>query len=119
MSKPNPVVHFEIGCRDSVRTQQFFSQLFGWQITQQGPAAMISTGAASGIQGHITSLGHDPHNFVTVYIEVDDVNAYLAKASSLGGKTLVPPVDIPEGTFAWFGDPDGNTLSLTSLVAGT
>lgn len=38
-----------------------------------GPAAMISTGAASGIQAHITSLSHDPHNFVTVYVQVDDL----------------------------------------------
>ena len=112
MTKPNPVVHFEIGCRDSAKTQRFFSQLFGWQITAQGPAAMISTGAATGIQGHITSLGHEPHNFVTVYVEVDDLNGYLTKAASLGGKTLVPPVALPEGTFAWFADPDGNIIGL-------
>ena len=29
---PNPVVHFEIGCRDRAKTAQFFTQLFGWQI---------------------------------------------------------------------------------------
>ena len=26
---PNPVVHFEIGGRDSEKTQQFFTELFG------------------------------------------------------------------------------------------
>ena len=58
--------------------------------------------------GHFTALGHEPYNYVTVYIEVDDVADYLAKAEALGGKTLVPPVEIPNGTFAWFNDPDGN-----------
>jgi predicted enzyme related to lactoylglutathione lyase len=45
-------------------------------------------------------------------VQVDDVASYLAKATSLGGKTLVPPVDIPNGTFAWFADPDGSTIGL-------
>ena len=107
-----PVVHFEIGCRDSAHTQAFFKELFGWSMQQAGPAAMIDTKAGSGINGHITALGHEPHRYVTVYVQVDDVAAALAKAESLGGKTQVPPVEIPQGTFAWFTDPDGNVIGL-------
>jgi predicted enzyme related to lactoylglutathione lyase len=106
----NPVGHFEIGCRDSKKTQEFYSNLFDWKITEAGPAAMISTG--SGIGGHITALGHEPHHYTIFYVEVDDVQAYLDKAKRLGGKVLVPPVDIPTGTFAWMGDPEGNTVGL-------
>jgi predicted enzyme related to lactoylglutathione lyase len=107
-----PVVHFEIGCEDAAKSGQFFSKLFGWQMQPQGPAVMINTGTDSGIQGHITTLGHEPRHYVTFYVQVDDLNAYLAKAQSLGGKTLVPPVEIPTGTFAWLGDPDGNIIGL-------
>ncbi|HVN10239.1 MAG TPA: VOC family protein [Patescibacteria group bacterium] len=107
-----PVVHFEIGCRDTSRTQQFYSQLFDWQMQAAGPAAMISTGSQAGIQGHISSLGHEPHNYVTVYVQVDDPKAYLERAAALGGKTLVPPVEIPTGTFAWLADPEGNIIGL-------
>ncbi len=107
-----PVVHFEIGCRDKDRTSQFFADLFGWEVQQAGPASLIQTGSPSGIQGHFSSLGHEPHHYVTVYIDVDDPAAYLQKAESIGGKTLVPPVEIPTGTFAWFADPDGNILGL-------
>jgi predicted enzyme related to lactoylglutathione lyase len=32
-----PVVHFEIGCRNSAKTQDFFTKLFYWQISVQGP----------------------------------------------------------------------------------
>jgi predicted enzyme related to lactoylglutathione lyase len=71
---------------------------------------MISTG--SGIGGHITALGHEPSHYTIFYVEVDDVQAYLDKAERLGGKVLVPPVDIRTGTFAWMGDPDGNTIGL-------
>ncbi len=107
-----PVVHFEIGCRDSGKTAEFFSKLFGWTMQPQGPAVNINTGGAGGIQGHITALGHEPHNYVTVYVEVEDVAKYLADAVSLGGKKLVGPVTIPTGTFAWFSDLDGNIIAL-------
>ncbi len=106
----NPVVHFEIGCRDSQKTQDFYSALFGWKIAQAGPAAMIDTG--QGITGHITALGHDPFHYTIFYVEVDDVQAYLAKAAKLGAKTLVPPIPIPTGIFAWMQDPEGNTVGL-------
>lgn len=107
-----PVVHFEIGCRDAGNTTEFYIRLFGWQMQAMGPATMIDTGSQTGIQGHISSLGHEPHNYTTFYVQVDDVQGYLDKVASLGGKTLVPPVDIPSGTFAWFSDLEGNTIRL-------
>jgi predicted enzyme related to lactoylglutathione lyase len=105
----NPVVHFEIGCRDKARTEEFYSKLFDWKLAAMGPATMIDTG---GIAGHITSLGHEPHQFTHFYVQVDDVQAALDKAQELGGKTLVPPVEIPTGSFAWLADPEGNTVGL-------
>jgi|SRR5215831_848935 len=107
-----PVVHFEIGCRDAGPTADFYAHLFGWQMQAMGPATMVNTGSQNGIQGHISSLGHEPHNYTTFYVQVDDVKEYLDKVASLGGKTLVPPVEIPTGTFAWFSDPEGNTVGL-------
>ena len=108
----NPVIHFEIGCRNQQQTTDYFSKLFGWNMQPMGPATMIQTGADTGIHGHITALGHEPHNYTIFYVQVDDVAAYLAKAGSLGGKTVVPPVEIPTGTFAWFADPEGNVIGL-------
>jgi predicted enzyme related to lactoylglutathione lyase len=106
-----PVVHFEIGCRDIQKTQEFYGKLFDWKIYGQGPAAMIAAGPG-GIPGHMTALGHEPYHYTTFYVDVEDVQQYLSKATRLGGKTLVPPVDIPEGTFAWFQDLEGNTVGL-------
>jgi uncharacterized protein len=107
-----PVIHFEIGCRNIGKTSDFFSHLFGWNMQARGPATMINTGAESGIHGHISALGHEPHHYTIFYVQVEDVQNYLDKAGSLGGKTLVPPVEIPTGTFAWFADPEGNTIGL-------
>jgi len=111
---PNPVVHFEIGCRDTTRTRKLYQDLFDWKIQGAGPAATI---AEAGISGHITALGHEPHNYTIFYVEVADVVAHIAKAESLGCKKIVGPVTIPTGTFAWISDPDGNTIGLWKSAA--
>ncbi|MBK7090234.1 MAG: VOC family protein [bacterium] len=114
----HPVVHFEIGCKDGQQTQDFYSKLFDWKIAEMGPARMIDTGDKVGIQGHISSLGHEPHQYVTVYVQVEDINACLAKASQLGGKTLVPATPIPGmGEFAWLSDPGGNIIGLWTSIS--
>jgi uncharacterized protein len=110
MTMTNPVCHFEIGCRDRAKTKEFFNELFDWKMEDAGPATYIRTG--NDVGGHITALGREPHNYTIFYVKVDDVNTYLEKASSLGGKILVPPVTIPSGTVAWFADPEGNTIGL-------
>jgi predicted enzyme related to lactoylglutathione lyase len=51
-----PVMHFEIGCKDQQKTQEFYSKLFDWKMHTEGPAAMIAA-EPSGIGGHITALG--------------------------------------------------------------
>lgn len=109
----SPVVHFEIGCKDIGKVAPFYAKLLGWELTQYGPAQMINTGAATGIHGHISSLGHPPHNYITVYAQVDDLEACIQKAESLGGKMLVPPTEVPgTGHFAWIADPEGTPFGL-------
>ena len=108
----NPVVHFEIGCRDKAKTERFLSQLFGWTMQPAGPATLVDTGGPGGIAGHLTSLGHEPHHYVTFYVQVEDLQASIDKAQQLGGTLIVPPVEIPTGRFAWIADLDGNTIGL-------
>lgn len=113
----SPVVHFEIGCQDVAKVAPFYAKLLGWELTAYGPAQMVNTGSEMGIQGHINSLGHPPHNYITIYAQVDDLAAYLKKAESLGGKTLVPPTEVPGmGHFAWVADPEGTPFGLWKAV---
>src|SRR5260370_35256156 len=106
-----PVVHFDSGWRDSEKAHAFYSKLFDWEMQQAGPPAMITT-SATGIDRHIHARGHEPHTYVTVYVQVDDLPAYLAKAAGLGGKKIVGPIDIPTGSFAWMADPEGTVIGL-------
>jgi len=114
---PHPVVHFEIGCKDKETTSAFYQQVFGWVV--DGAMGLINTGSTAGIAGHIASLGHEPHQFTHFYIETDDVKASLDKVEAAGGKAVVPPVEIPNGTFAWFADVEGNTVGLWKPKSGS
>jgi len=113
-AKPGcPVVHFEIGCTDTEATNKFYTSIFGWSGNVSPTASFINTNSDKGVQGHITNLGHEPKHYVTFYIEVNDINAYLLNIEAAGGKKIVGPVKLPDGKeFAWFMDPDSNVIGL-------
>jgi len=109
-----PVIYFDIGCKERDKTQAFYTKLFDWQpVEGDENTVMLDTGTDEGIQGAVTALGHEPHNYVMIYIEVDDIPAYLEKVESLGGETLIPKTEISDGVhFAWFADPEGTMMGL-------
>ena len=111
----NPVVHFEIGCRDSEKTKKFYSDVFGWTVVKNNFSLDINTNSEKGIQGHITSLGHEPNNYITFYILVNDMNKYLGVIKENGGEIMIEPVTLPNGhQFAWFKDIDGNIVGIAT-----
>lgn len=113
-----PVIHFEIGCKDANKNSKFYTELFGWETEPYGAAVMVDTKAEGGIRGHFNQLGHPPHNYVTIYAQVDDVQKYLDRATKLGGKAIVPVTEVPQmGWFAWFSDPEGNVIGLWKPAA--
>lgn len=115
-----PVVHFEIGCKDKQKTADFYSRLFGWKTQAYGDmATMIDTAAGgAGIAGHISAMGHEPHNYVVFYAAVDDLAASIKAAEKLGGKAMVPPTEVPGmGSFAWVKDPEGTIVGLWKALA--
>lgn len=112
---PAPIVHFELGFRDIEKATAFYGPLLGWEFESYGPAAMLSNigRGGDGIGGHLNSLGHEPHNYCVVYAAVDDLEATLEKAATLGGSCVVPPTDVPGmGSFAWLKDTEGNLFGL-------
>ena len=107
----SPVVHFEIGCRDKERTAAFYRDAFGWEI-DSGPSGRIRTGSDDAVGGHVTALGHEPHNYVLFYVGVPNLEDSIARIEALGGKKLVGPIDLPSGRFAWIADVEGTTIGI-------
>ena len=113
---PNPVTHFEIIGKDGKQLQDYYANLFGWAVDANNP---MNYGIVSAQDGHGTGGGiggsmDGQQNYVTVYVEVDDPQAYLDKAVSLGGQVLMPVMEIPGAgtTIAQFSDPSGNLIGL-------
>lgn len=123
---PDPVVHFEIGCKNIDSARKFYSGLFGWEYApgdpKMGMIANIGGFAKSptaGIGGHLSAQAPQPCTYVVVYVQVDDIAATLAKAERMGGTTMIPATEVPNlGHFAWFKDPEGNTIGLWKPMLG-
>jgi len=115
MAKP-AVAWFEVTGKDGAAMQRFYSSLFDWDIQDAGDGSGYGTvqPAGRGIGGGI-GPAQDGVGAATFYVEVDDPAAYLAKAERLGGKTIVPPTEIPTFglTFAFFADPEGHVIGLS------
>lgn len=110
----DPVVHWEIIGKDGPKLQRFYGQLFGWKVNADNPMGygLVDRKDAGGVGGGI-GASPDGKQQVTFYVGVNDLEAYLTKVKQLGGKTVVPPTEIPGMvTFALFADPDGNRVGL-------
>ncbi len=115
---PNPIVHFEIMGSDTAKTQSFYSSLFGWTIDSNNPAgyglALTQDEGGLGINGGIGGADQGGGVYVSVYAQVDDPQAYLDKAVSLGATVILGAMQVPgmDIVVAMFADPDGNCIGL-------
>jgi uncharacterized protein len=115
---PTPAVAwFEITGKDGPALQQFYGRLFDWSVQDAGDGSGygLVQAADKGIGGGIGAAQDGGPGQVSFYVEVDDPAAYLKKAEQLGGKTVVPPTEIPQFglTFAFFADPEGHVVGLS------
>lgn len=111
----DPVVHFEIGGKDLTKTRDFYSELFGWEISLDEATGYgsVETGSDTGIRGGMMQTPPGVPAYVTFYVSVDDLDKYLERAETLGAKRLMGPMPIGDmGAFAMFTDPDGLTIGM-------
>lgn len=118
---PRPV-HFEIHAEDQDRAQRFYEAMFGWTFQAWGDSGyrMIDTGAEGiGINGGLmrrqgpSPAGGEPVASWVCTVDVDDVDAYLARAEASGGSVALPKMAIPGvGWLAYVKDTEGNILGM-------
>jgi predicted enzyme related to lactoylglutathione lyase len=110
-----PVIHFEIMGGKGNQLEKFYGELFGWKIDSNNPMkyGIVDTkGGPGGINGGV-GTSQDGNKRVSVYVQVDDLQATLNKVEKLGGKTILPPTEVPGGPkLAMFTDPAGNVTGL-------
>jgi uncharacterized protein len=110
---PNPVVSWQIISRDPGATADFYAKLFAWRVSQQNALGYreITTGGVDG--GVWPAPPQLERPFVQLFVEVDDVDAYIAKAETLGAVTIVPRSVLPDGdAMAVLHDPAGMSFAI-------
>lgn len=106
----------ELLTTDMAAAKNFYGLLLGWKWTDM-PEMNYSVFEVGKEQiGGAMKITEDmkgvpPH--WGLYVTVDDVDATAKKAAELGGKVIVPPMDIPEvGRFCTIRDPQGAVFSI-------
>ena len=113
----NRVVHFEIPAHQPEELTRFYQAMFGWTFQRADvPGAeywLCDTGSSGpGINGAIMQRQNDRQP-VTNYVEVDDVDATLARATALGAQVALPTMVIPGvGSVGAILDPQGNLCGI-------
>jgi uncharacterized protein len=110
-----PVVAWQIVTRQPEKLESFYTALFGWEINANNALGyrVVETGSERGIDGGIWPAPPEAHDFVQLFVEVDDVGAVAKRVVELGGKVIVPPQQLPDGDeMAILQDPAGITFGL-------
>lgn len=108
----------ELMTTDVEGARKFYSTLFGWTVKTMdmpdGPYSTCQVGETSvgGMMKIPAKAAGMPPQW-GCYVTVDNVEETIGKAVSMGGKVVMPPMDVPNvGRMAVIQDPQGASLSI-------
>lgn len=107
---------FELITSDVSAAKEFYAELFSWQLKESPMSGVPYTVIEVAGQeiGGMTPTPPDQPDMPPMwgtYITVDDIHTTADKVQSLGGKVLIPPMQIDNvGQFALIQDPQGATF---------
>ena len=120
------IIHFEIPAKNVQALKSFYENVLGWKITQTPVGGMeywiIQTVPTDeqgmlqrpGVNGGLYPRTPDMPNATQVnYISVENIDEYVTKVTTSGGKIIVPKQQVPTvGSIAVAADPEGNAFGL-------
>jgi uncharacterized protein len=116
------IIHFEIPANDVEKLNKFYSDLFNWKIEKLGGMEYYAiTTVPMDEKGNLLRPGvngglykrEQPMQQPVNYIYVESVDDYSKKVTALGGKIVVPKMEVTGmGWFALAQDPEGNTFGI-------
>ena len=102
---------------DMPKAAEFYNKIFGWEanhITEGMEYWEFKLNGESIAGGMNPPMPGIPPVW-TIYFSVDDTDATVAKAQSLGGAVFMPPTEIPPGRFAVLADPQGAVFNVIKM----
>lgn len=143
VNEPGSVVFNGLSTRDPAAARSFYGSVFGWQTLEIGSGRawrlpgygdflertdpdlrkrMAEGGAPEGFEDVVATLnpivGNQPDVAPrwSVTFAVEDADATAELATALGGRVLVPPVDVPWSRMTVIADPQGATFTASKFV---
>jgi uncharacterized protein len=111
----------ELSTRDVPAATRFYASVFGWGAKTSGEGAEAYTewqldgrtvGGMMAMRPEVPASV--PPHWLT-YFAVADCAGTVEKAREHGGQVMVPPMTIPQGTFAVLADPQGAAFAVIQL----
>ena len=108
------ITHIDIPVSDHKAAQEFYGTLFGWQFNEYpGFEGYPMWQAPNKISGGGLERRDEQFTQPRSYIEVDSIDETLRKVKEAGGSVLMEKSPISDTSwYAFFNDPDGNTIGL-------
>ncbi len=119
----NPVVFWELASHDMEKSVNFFREVFEWQVefSERLGFYVIPRVAPSGedLDGAVFTLKRAKLPFLTVYIQVEDIDAKARLVEEKGGFIVEAPFDIsPNSRICLFNEPSGVTFAMIQPKKG-
>ena len=117
MKNSNSIVWWELASHDAEKTADFLKKVFNWQIVYDENTGCfdfpISTGESKLTGGGVFTLKKAKLPFLTIYIQVEDIDRKTQLIEQSGGYILEAPFTISRGVrICLFNEPSGVTLAM-------
>ncbi|HEY4190804.1 MAG TPA: VOC family protein [Candidatus Limnocylindrales bacterium] len=120
---PNAFGWAELNARGVEKALPFYTAIFGWtpDTSPMGEGMppytefKLNDQRVAGATEMNSMVPAEVPSYWLVYFDVANVDESFAKATSLGAKPMLPPMDFPGGRFAIVSDLDGAAFGVMTL----
>lgn len=122
VNEPGTLCWNELITTDVAAALSFYPAVFGWgHVTHSGDAMeytewKVGDRSVGGLMAKPPTMPAQVPSHWAVYFAVADCDATVAQVTGLGGRQMTPPMDIPQGRFAFVTDPEGGTFGVIALA---
>ena len=118
------MVWTELASTDASAAGQFYADVLGWEVNKAemdigmdySMVKLNGADVAVGIYQITDDMPGMPSHWA-VYWAVEDCDATVEQAKSMGASAMVEPTDIPPGRFAVLRDPQGASFAIIALAS--
>jgi predicted enzyme related to lactoylglutathione lyase len=112
----NPIVFWELASFDEEKSVNFFREVFEWDLKKDERLGFYVTDVEENtppIDGGIFTLKKAKLPFLTLYIQVEDIEKMAEKVAAHGGFIDEGVQSLPSGTkICLFNEPSGVTFAM-------